>query len=98
MLEQNVLLSEQVQWFNEYNKCLATYMRSIGGYGGLDLTQDLKPPKTLYIEVSRVGFLLWQKLFLPRQWKNHGKNQQKLLCSYFIALCFNIIAASCRPT
>jgi len=40
----------QVQWFTEYNKCLATYMRSIG-YGGLDLTQDLRPPKTLYIEV-----------------------------------------------
>jgi len=41
----------QVQWFTDYNKCLATYMRSIGGYGGLDLTQDLRPPKTLYIEV-----------------------------------------------
>ena len=33
---------------------LANYMRSIGGEGGLDLTQDLKPPKTLYIEVSFV--------------------------------------------
>jgi len=41
-----------VQWFTEYNKCLATYMRSVGGYGGLDLTQDLRPPKTLYIEAS----------------------------------------------
>jgi len=41
-----------VQWFTDYNKCLATYMRSIGEYGGLDLTQDLQPPKTLYIEVS----------------------------------------------
>jgi len=28
--------------------------------------------------------------------KNRGKNQQKLWCSYFISLCFNIIAASCR--
>ncbi|XP_053395566.1 DNA replication complex GINS protein PSF1-like [Mercenaria mercenaria] len=45
-------LSEQeVQWFNKYNKCLANYMRSIGGTGGLDLTQDMKPPKTLYVEV-----------------------------------------------
>lgn len=26
-------------------------MRSIGGAGGLDLTQDMKPPKTLYVEV-----------------------------------------------
>lgn len=41
----------QVQWFSKYNKMLANYMRSIGGEGGLDLTQDLKPPKTLYIEV-----------------------------------------------
>ena len=41
----------QVQWFTRYNKCLANYMRSIGEQGGLDLTQDLKPPKTLYIEV-----------------------------------------------
>ncbi|XP_052767582.1 DNA replication complex GINS protein PSF1-like [Mya arenaria] len=45
-------LSEQeVRWFSQYNKCLANYMRSIGGAGGLDLTQDMKPPKTLYIEV-----------------------------------------------
>ncbi len=27
-------------------------MRSIGEYGGLDLTQDIKPPKSLYIEVK----------------------------------------------
>lgn len=45
-------LSEQeVLWFNNYNKMLATYMRSIGSHGGLDLTQDIKPPTTLYIEV-----------------------------------------------
>ena len=42
----------QVQWFNKYNKSLANYMRSIGGGGGLDLTQDMKPPKTLYVEVK----------------------------------------------
>ena len=41
----------QAQWFGKYNKMLANYMRSIGDHGGLDLTQDLKPPKTLYIEV-----------------------------------------------
>ena len=40
-----------MQWFGKYNKMLANYMRSIGDHGGLDLTQDLKPPKTLYIEV-----------------------------------------------
>jgi len=49
------LINAQVQWFTEYNKCLATYMRSVGGYGGLDLTQDLRPPKTLYIEVSNTA-------------------------------------------
>lgn len=27
-------------------------MRSVGGEEGLDLTQDIKPPKSLYIEVS----------------------------------------------
>ncbi|KAL5009104.1 hypothetical protein ScPMuIL_014685 [Solemya velum] len=45
------MCEQEVQWFGKYNKMLATYMRSIGGVGGLDLTQDMKPPKTLYIEV-----------------------------------------------
>lgn len=27
-------------------------MRSVGGGDGLDITQDMKPPKSLYIEVS----------------------------------------------
>ncbi|KFV61719.1 DNA replication complex GINS protein PSF1, partial [Dryobates pubescens] len=43
--------AEEVEWFNRYKKSLATYMRSVGGEEGLDLTQDLKPPKSLYIEV-----------------------------------------------
>ncbi len=30
-------------------------MRSIGDEGGLDLTQDVFPPKTLYIEVRSWG-------------------------------------------
>lgn len=38
-------------------------MRSIGGEGGLDLTQDLKPPKTLYIEV-KVFLLMGIKKFI----------------------------------
>lgn len=42
---------------------LANYMRSIGGEGGLDLTQDLKPPKTLYIEV-KVFLLMGVKKFI----------------------------------
>lgn len=37
-------------------------MRSVGGADGLDITQDMKPPKSLYIQVSAatpppVGFL-----------------------------------------
>ena len=46
------LSESEVQWFNSYNKCLAGYMRSLGTQGGLDLTQDVKPPRTLYVEVS----------------------------------------------
>ncbi|KAI0237187.1 DNA replication complex GINS protein PSF1 [Lamellibrachia satsuma] len=49
-IKQN-LSEQELQWFNKYSKCLANYMSSIGGCGGLDLTQDVKPPKTLYIEV-----------------------------------------------
>ncbi|KFW05989.1 DNA replication complex GINS protein PSF1, partial [Eurypyga helias] len=45
------MAAEEVEWFNRYKKSLATYMRSVGGEEGLDLTQDLKPPKSLYIEV-----------------------------------------------
>ncbi|XP_054985804.1 DNA replication complex GINS protein PSF1 isoform X2 [Sorex araneus] len=43
--------SDEMEWFNHYKKSLATYMRSLGGDEGLDITQDMKPPKSLYIEV-----------------------------------------------
>ncbi|XP_045835910.1 DNA replication complex GINS protein PSF1 isoform X2 [Meles meles] len=43
--------AEEMEWFNRYKKSLATYMRSLGGDEGLDITQDMKPPKSLYIEV-----------------------------------------------
>ncbi|XP_069788008.1 DNA replication complex GINS protein PSF1 isoform X1 [Narcine bancroftii] len=42
---------EETEWFNQYKKSLATYMRTIGGDEGLDITQDMKPPKSLFIEV-----------------------------------------------
>uniref|UniRef100_A0A8C1T745 DNA replication complex GINS protein PSF1 n=1 Tax=Cyprinus carpio TaxID=7962 RepID=A0A8C1T745_CYPCA len=45
------MCAEEMEWFNQYKKSLATYMRSIGGEEGLDITQDVKPPKSLYIEV-----------------------------------------------
>ncbi|KAJ8874902.1 hypothetical protein PR048_022792, partial [Dryococelus australis] len=41
----------QVQWFSSYSKMLATYMGSLGDSSGLNLTQDMHPPKSLYIEV-----------------------------------------------
>ncbi|XP_070578614.1 DNA replication complex GINS protein PSF1-like [Ptychodera flava] len=44
-------MSEQEgQWFAKYSKSLAKYMRSLGDEG-LDLMQDMQPPKSLYIEV-----------------------------------------------
>ncbi|GAB1601434.1 DNA replication complex GINS protein PSF1-like [Argonauta hians] len=42
---------EEVHWFNRYNKVLAAYMRNIAGGISVDLTQDMHPPKSLYIEV-----------------------------------------------
>ncbi|KAL0595714.1 DNA replication complex GINS protein PSF1 [Plecturocebus cupreus] len=44
--------AEEMEWFNNYKKSLATYMRSLGGDEGLDITQDMKPPKSLYIEMG----------------------------------------------
>lgn len=46
------LLNAEMQWFQNYNKSLATYMRSIGDNHGLNLTVNMSPPKTLYVEVN----------------------------------------------
>lgn len=56
----------QVEWFNRYKKSLATYMRSVGGEEGLDLTQDIKPPKSLYIEVSEEWRLVCEQTFFAQ--------------------------------
>ncbi|KAJ8673326.1 hypothetical protein QAD02_004588 [Eretmocerus hayati] len=45
------LLSSEIQWFQSYNRSLATYMRSIGD-SGLNIMNDVHPPKSLYIEVK----------------------------------------------
>ncbi|XP_063241957.1 DNA replication complex GINS protein PSF1-like isoform X2 [Bacillus rossius redtenbacheri] len=45
------LCEPEVQWFSSYSKLLATYMGSIGEGSGLNLTQDVRPPKSLFIEV-----------------------------------------------
>lgn len=44
------LCEQEVEWFSRYSRSLASYMRSIGT-AGLDLTQHLQPPKSLYVEV-----------------------------------------------
>ena len=46
----------QILWFNKYSKSLANYMKSIGDNHGLNLMQDTKPPKSLYIEVRKCSF------------------------------------------
>jgi len=42
----------ELAYFNQYNKDLAMYMRSVGDGSGIDLTIDQAPPKSLYIEVK----------------------------------------------
>ncbi|XP_077351082.1 DNA replication complex GINS protein PSF1 isoform X2 [Festucalex cinctus] len=46
--------AEEVQWFARYKKSLASFMRSLGAGGGLDVTQDMKAPKSLYVQVRCV--------------------------------------------
>ncbi|EAT48253.1 AAEL000692-PA [Aedes aegypti] len=41
----------ELQWFNNYSRMLAKYMATIGDGTGLNLTNDIKPPKSLFIEV-----------------------------------------------
>lgn len=48
------LLNAEVQWFQSYNKSLATYMRSLGEDHGFNLTANMLPPKTPYVEVNKV--------------------------------------------
>ncbi|MEQ2197198.1 DNA replication complex GINS protein PSF1, partial [Xenoophorus captivus] len=50
--EYGSVLPANVQWFGRYKKSLASFMRSIGGEEGLDITQDMKPPKSFYIQVK----------------------------------------------
>ena len=45
---RNGLSTRERKFFNEYNKGLSRLMRS---YGGIDVTQNLTPPKSLYAEV-----------------------------------------------
>lgn len=47
------LLNAEVQWFQAYNKSLATYMRSLGEEYGFNITANMLPPKTPYVEVNK---------------------------------------------
>jgi len=45
----NNMTEQENQFFSDYNKMLATYMREIGAegdYDGLDLTEHMEPPKS----------------------------------------------------
>lgn len=62
------LVTPEIQWFHSYSKALATYMRSIGENHGLNLTMDVLPPKSLYIEVRNK----WKKKFAGGIKMNHS--------------------------
>ncbi|XP_025207687.1 DNA replication complex GINS protein PSF1-like isoform X2 [Melanaphis sacchari] len=49
--EIGAILPSDIEWFNNYCKSLVSYMKTIGSDTGLNLTQDTKPPKSLYTEV-----------------------------------------------
>ncbi|KAH8302466.1 hypothetical protein KR044_007072 [Drosophila immigrans] len=51
---KQALCEPEVQFFNNYSKSLAAYMRAVGDGQGIDLTGNLRPPKSLYIEVRCV--------------------------------------------
>lgn len=51
--DQMNMTEQEMQYFADYNKMLANYMRQIGGddYGGLDLTEHMEPPKSHMVYV-----------------------------------------------
>ena len=55
MADKDIFLTSG--WFSGYNKALAGYMRRVG----TDLTTDISPPKSLYIEVSNETFCVLDK-------------------------------------
>lgn len=46
------LSKNELEWFTKYSKMLALYMSTIGDNIGLNITQDVKPPQSFYIEVK----------------------------------------------
>lgn len=58
------MTEQEGQFFQTYNKILADYMGSLGENHGLDLTQDLKPPKTLMVEVKTLTHKIIKNILL----------------------------------
>ena len=56
------LINPEISWFQSYNKSLATYMRTIGE-DGLNIINDMQPPKSLYIEVKIIAYYIYPYLF-----------------------------------
>lgn len=49
------MTEQELQYFTDYNKILANYMRDIGvdgDFDGLDLTEHMEPPKSHMVYVS----------------------------------------------
>lgn len=46
------LSDNELIWFKDYSKLLMSYMGKIGDDMGLNITHDVKPPKTFYIEIK----------------------------------------------
>ncbi|XP_065662271.1 DNA replication complex GINS protein PSF1 isoform X3 [Hydra vulgaris] len=44
------LCEQEIQWFATYSKMFTNYMMTVAGTG-IDLTQNMVPPKSLFIEV-----------------------------------------------
>jgi GINS complex subunit 1 len=58
--DQLNMTDNEIEYFTKYNKILANYMRNAGAAGdsdGLDLTEDLKPPKCSMVFVSYLFYL-----------------------------------------
>ncbi|XP_021959654.1 DNA replication complex GINS protein PSF1 isoform X2 [Folsomia candida] len=56
--DQNNMTEQELQYFTDYNKILANYMRDIGvdgDFDGLDLTEHMEPPKShmVYFKVLK---------------------------------------------
>lgn len=48
---QSTLCEPERDFFNNYSVILGNYMRSIGDGTGINLTEDTKPPKSLFVVV-----------------------------------------------